>query len=74
MVQVTLPTGPVYIKVWYMAVGRVSLYLLDTNIPDNVRQEHREITDQLYGGDIHNRMRQEIVLGIGGLRALEAVD
>ena len=72
VVTVKLPTGTVYIKVWLIAVGRVKLYLLDTNIPENQRIEHREITDQLYGGDIHNRMRQEIVLGIGGLRALEA--
>ncbi|MBV8812009.1 MAG: alpha-glucan family phosphorylase, partial [Acidobacteriaceae bacterium] len=42
----------------------------DTNIPQNRSVEHREITDQLYGGDIHKRIRQEIVLGIGGLRAL----
>ena len=68
-----LPTGVVYIKVWYIESAASKLYLLDTNIPENERQEHREITDQLYGGDIHTRMRQEIVLGIGGLRALEAV-
>ena len=74
IVTVKLPTGQVFIKVWYIAVGRVKLYLLDTNIPENERLEHREITDQLYGGDIHNRMRQEIVLGIGGLRALEQVN
>ncbi len=74
IVEVMLPGGKLYIKVWYIAVGRVKLYLLDTNIPENDRIEHREITDQLYGGDIHNRMRQEIVLGIGGLRALEAVN
>ncbi|HTC36892.1 MAG TPA: alpha-glucan family phosphorylase [Bryobacteraceae bacterium] len=69
-VQVTLPTGVVTIKIWQIAVGRVKLYLLDTNIPENERIEHREITDQLYGGDILTRIRQEIVLGIGGLRAL----
>ena len=73
VVTVTLPTGTVSIKVWYIAVGRVKLYLLDTNISQNEHVEHREITDQLYGGDTHHRMRQEIVLGIGGLRALEAV-
>src|SRR5579871_3508042 len=73
LVTVKLPTGDVYIKVWYMDVGRVKLYLLDTNISENVRVEHREITDQLYGGDIHTRIRQEIVLGIGGLRALHAL-
>jgi starch phosphorylase len=70
-VQVKLPSGVVVIKIWDIAVGRVKLYLLDTNIPENERIEHREITDQLYGGDILNRIRQEIVLGIGGLRALD---
>jgi len=70
-VQVKLPTGVVVIKVWQIAVGRVKLYLLDTNIPENDQVEHREITDQLYGGDILTRIRQEIVLGIGGLRALD---
>ena len=51
----------------------MKLYLLDTNIPENPSDEHRDITDSLYGGDIHTRMRQEIVLGIGGLRALKAL-
>ncbi len=72
-VQVQLPTGVVWIKVWSMDVGRVKLYLLDTNIPENARAEHRGITDALYSGDNHVRMRQEIVLGIGGLRALKAL-
>jgi starch phosphorylase len=71
-VQVKLPDGLVTIKVWRMRVGRVDLYLLDTNIPENTNPEYRDITDQLYGGNIHNRIRQEIVLGIGGLRALKA--
>jgi starch phosphorylase len=74
MVHVKLPTGKVFIKVWCMDVGRVKLYLLDTNIPENEQQENREITDQLYGGDILTRIRQEIVLGIGGLRALHALN
>ena len=74
MVHIKLPTGKVLIKVWCMDVGRVKLYLLDTNIPENEQQEHREITDQLYGGDILTRIRQEIVLGIGGLRALHALE
>src|SRR5437016_10837471 len=72
--SVTLPAGIAYIKVWQIAVGRVKLYLLDTNIPENDRIEHREITDQLYGGEIHTRIRQEIVLGIGGLRALRRLN
>jgi len=70
MVEIQLPTGPVFIKIWHIDVGRVKLYLLDTNIPENERIEHRGITDQLYGGDNLTRIRQEIVLGIGGLRAL----
>jgi starch phosphorylase len=74
LVNIKLPTGPAFIKVWHMDVGRVKVYLLDTNIPENERIEIREITGTLYGGDIHTRMRQEIVLGIGGLRALEAVE
>jgi starch phosphorylase len=49
----------------------VKLYLLDSNIPQNPNPVHRVITAQLYGGDLHNRMRQEIALGIGGLRVLE---
>ena len=73
LVSVNLPTGELFIKVWRIDVGRVKLYLLDTNIPQNRSIEHREITDQLYGGDILKRIRQEIVLGIGGLRALARV-
>jgi len=73
IVSVSLPGGELYIKVWHIDVGRVKLYLLDTNIPENKSAEFREITDQLYGGDIHKRVRQEIVLGIGGLRALKAL-
>ncbi|MBL8229367.1 MAG: alpha-glucan family phosphorylase [Bryobacterales bacterium] len=72
-VSVTLPTGEVVIKVWHMNVGQVKLYLLDTNVPENTTEENRDITDQLYGGDIHLRIRQEIVLGIGGMRALHAL-
>lgn len=72
-VSVDLPTGRCYIKVWRLKVGRVSLLLLDTNIPENQQPELRDITDQLYGGDTHTRIKQEIVLGIGGLRALKAV-
>lgn len=72
-VSVKLPMGLVHVKVWRINVGRVRLYLLDTNIADNAREEDRDITDSLYGGDIHTRIRQEIVLGIGGLRVLKAL-
>ena len=74
IVQVKLPTGVVFIKVWHIHVGRVKLYLLDTNITENDHAEHRDITAQLYGGDIVTRIRQEIVLGIGGLRALHRLN
>ncbi len=59
-------------QVWRAQVGRVPLYLLDTNLPNN-RPEDRDITDQLYGGDLEMRLKQEILLGIGGYRALEAL-
>jgi starch phosphorylase len=72
-VTVTLPTGDLFIQVWQINVGRTRLFLLDTNIPENSRAEDRAITDQLYGGDNETRIRQEIVLGIGGLRALQAM-
>lgn len=72
-IELGFPEGAVTVKVWAMHVGRVKLYLLDTNIPANPRPEDRAITAQLYGGDNDTRIRQEIVLGIGGIRALEAV-
>ena len=73
-VTIKLPTGPLIIQVWRMDVGRIKLYLLDTNLPDNASPQDRDITDQLYGGDMDTRIRQEIVLGIGGLRALRAMN
>jgi starch phosphorylase len=72
-VQVQLPGCAVNFKVWLMEVGRVRLYLLDTNIPENERPDIRGITEALYGGDAHTRVRQEMVLGIGGLRVLRAL-
>ena len=73
LVSVNLTGTEVFLKVWRIDVGRVKLYLLDSNIPQNAAAEHREITNQLYGGDDHKRIHQEIVLGIGGLRALKAL-
>jgi len=60
-------------RVWRADVGRVPLYLLDTDIPANP-SEDRAITDRLYGGDNEHRLQQEIVLGIGGMRTLRALD
>jgi starch phosphorylase len=68
-ISVQLASGPAYADVWKAEVGRVALYLLDTNIPENT-PGHRDITDQLYGGDGEMRLMQEILLGIGGYRAL----
>ncbi len=62
----------VHANIWLVTVGRVRLYLLDTNVPEN-RSEDRDLTIRLYGGDQEMRIRQEIVLGIGGMRALEAL-
>ncbi len=62
----------VQIKLWQMKVGRVTLVLLDTDVPENT-PEDRSITAQLYGGDLEMRIKQEIVLGIGGVRALNAL-
>jgi glycogen phosphorylase len=71
-VRIQLPDGPVTANVWRAAVGRLQLYLLDTNVPCN-RPEQRAITAQLYGGDLDMRLKQEILLGVGGVRALEAL-
>lgn len=70
IVSVPMPSGDIFIKVWRIDVGRVKLFLLDTNITANQSDEDRNITDQLYGGDVYKRIRQEIILGIGGSRAL----
>jgi starch phosphorylase len=70
-IQVPLPGRQVTAQLWRAQVGRVPLYLLDTNIPAN-SQRDQDITDELYGGDSQMRIEQEIVLGIGGYRALEA--
>jgi glycogen phosphorylase len=73
MVSVAFPGREVYARVWRLQVGRVSLFLLDTNVPRN-RPEDREITAQLYGGDQEMRIKQEMILGIGGYRALRALN
>ncbi|MBM4395573.1 MAG: alpha-glucan family phosphorylase [Deltaproteobacteria bacterium] len=59
-------------RVWRVAVGRTPLYLLDTNVAEN-SPHMRQVTSTLYGGDRDMRIRQEILLGIGGVRALKAV-
>lgn len=71
-IQIELPGRQVEVKVWEARIGHVRLCLLDTDLPGN-RPEDRYITHQLYGGDKHTRIQQEIVLGVGGMRALEAL-
>jgi len=69
VISVELPGRTVFAKVWKVQVGRIPLYLLDTDIPDNA-PEDRRFSAQLYGGDQDMRITQEILLGIGGVRAL----
>ncbi|MBM2814925.1 MAG: alpha-glucan phosphorylase [Ignavibacteria bacterium] len=74
IVDVDLPKAKAYAQVWRLNVGKIPLYLLDTNISMNKLDEYRDITDQLYGGTRDTRIQQEIILGIGGMRALKAMD
>jgi starch phosphorylase len=71
---VTIQTrnGVLHAKVWLMQVGRVNLYLLDCDVEGN-SPEDRQLTSRLYGGDHRTRIRQELVLGVGGMRALKAL-
>jgi len=71
-VDVDLPGRTVRVKVWQAKVGHVRLYLLDTDVPGNGEAE-RGIAHRLYGGDRKTRLEQEIVLGVGGVRALAAL-
>lgn len=72
-VQITLalPGGELRARVWQAAVGRVRLLLLDTDIPEN-EESLRSVTDRLYGGGGEHRLLQELLLGIGGVRAVKA--
>jgi starch phosphorylase len=72
IVQIPLPGRPLSLLVWRVQVGRVTLHLLDANIPTN-NPTDRGITGQLYGGDREMRLQQEMALGIGGWRALTAI-
>jgi glycogen phosphorylase len=72
MVQIETRTGSIYAKVWRVKVGRCDLFLLDSNVEGNA-PEDRELTSRLYGGDLRIRIRQELLLGVGGFRALKAL-
>jgi starch phosphorylase len=71
-VEVDLAGTTMTAQVWRADVGRVPLYLLDADVDEN-NADVREVTDRLYGGDVEHRLRQEILLGIGGVRALQAL-
>ena len=64
--------GQLQARVWLVRVGRIPLYLLDCDVEGN-RPEDRELTSRLYGGDVRTRIRQELVLGVGGVKALRAL-
>ncbi len=72
MISIAFPGRTVKARIWRVDVGRVPLYLLDTDFEDN-RDTDRAITHHLYGGDWENRFRQEMLLGIGGIRALKII-
>ncbi len=71
-VTVDLAGTPMTARIWRADVGRTRLYLMDADIDDN-EPEVRGVTDRLYGGDVEHRIRQEILLGVGGVRALQAL-
>jgi glycogen phosphorylase len=71
-ISVDIAGVPLVAQVWQANVGRVPLYFLDADVDDNP-DDVRAVTDRLYGGDVEHRLRQEILLGVGGVRALQAV-
>jgi starch phosphorylase len=70
-VEVRLRGIPLHVQVWQVRAGRVNLYLMDTNVPENEPWD-RDLSARLYGGDQETRIRQEMVLGLGGVRVLRA--
>jgi len=72
MITLALPGRNLHAKAWKVEVGRITLYLLDTDIAENVAND-REVTHHLYGGNWENRFKQELLLGVGGIRLLEAL-
>lgn len=73
LAEVQFPGRMVYCRIWRAQVGRIPLYLLDTNTIENEYRD-RKITYQLYGGDQENRIQQEVILGVGGMLALRKLD
>ncbi|MGE5352150.1 MAG: alpha-glucan family phosphorylase [Acidobacteriota bacterium] len=71
-VRLNFPNRTVHFQIWRIDVGRIPLYLMDTNVPEN-NDEDKKITRTLYGGNAETRIQQELILGIGGLRALHTL-
>jgi starch phosphorylase len=71
-IRLTFPGRDLHVRIWQVQVGRITLYLLDTDLEEN-QPGDRAITGRLYGGDRDMRIRQELLLGIGGLRALDVL-
>lgn len=72
-IALDFPNRQVYFQIWKIQVGRIPLYLLDTSVDEN-SEEDKNITRALYGGDKETRIQQEIILGIGGIRVLHALN
>ena len=72
LIDVKLPKGTLYLKVWKISVGRVNLYLMDSDVEQNI-EEYRKITSTLYGGNQETRIQQEIVLGMAGTKLLKTI-
>jgi glycogen phosphorylase len=72
VVQIETRSATIYAKVWRVAVGRCDLFLLDSDVERNAPDD-RKLTSRLYGGDARTRIRQELLLGVGGFRALKAM-
>ena len=70
-IAIKIPGKNLYLKVWKINVGRITLYLLDSDIEENEDEQYRNITLKLYGGDQEMRIKQEIVLGLGGSNLLK---
>ncbi len=71
-INITFAGRTVYAKIWKVQIGRINLFLMDTDVPQNSPSD-RDLTSRLYGGDQETRIQQEIFLGIGGIRVLEAL-
>ncbi len=72
MVYIKFPKKGLYLKVWHIKVGRVNLYLMDSDIEENI-PEYRNITKTLYGGNQETRIQQEMILGMAGVNVLKAL-